>query len=98
MHVTGLFTSNRNRLILLAAAFVFVLVQTATQQHSHDGDLSIHMDCQICLKLGSQNDVAVAQSAIADSEPAAGLRHDTLTSQIMLAVPQPRSRAPPHAI
>ena len=62
MQVTRLFNSKRNRLLILIAACVFVFTQTIDLQHSHDGDLSLQADCQICLKLGSQTDIAIAKS------------------------------------
>lgn len=47
---------------MLAAALVFVVSQTIDLQHHHDGDLSLEVDCQICLKLNSQNDSTLAKS------------------------------------
>ena len=60
MQVTRLFNSFRNRLLILLAAGVFVFTQTIDLQHSHEGDLKLQADCQVCLKLGSQNDVVIA--------------------------------------
>ena len=98
MYLTRLLSSNRNRLTLLAAAFVFVLVQTITLQHSHDGDLSIHVDCQICLKLGSQDDVTVLQSAASEADLLTSIPKVFVPNPNALVAPRPRSRAPPQAI
>ena len=62
MQVTRFFNSNRNRLVILVAACVFVFTQTIDLQHSHQGDLKLQADCEVCLKLGSQNDVTIAKS------------------------------------
>lgn len=70
MQVTNLFNSCRNRLLILVAAFVFVFTQTIDLQHSHGGDLELQADCQICLKLGSHNDISLAGSVAIQAESA----------------------------
>ncbi|MCB1672459.1 MAG: hypothetical protein R3F41_08200 [Gammaproteobacteria bacterium] len=97
MQLTSVLLSQRNRLLLLAAALVFVLTQTIIQQHSHEGDLSLHPDCQICLKLGSQNNPTVAKFSVPDL-PVSTVRFQVIVPDLpFIAVPAPRSRAPPHA-
>ena len=81
--------------MLLAAALVFLLTQTIDLQHSHDGDLSLHPDCQICLKLGSFNDISLAKPQL--PEPTVFIVGENADVQSLLfrAVPSPQSRAPP---
>ncbi|MEZ5492833.1 MAG: hypothetical protein R3F50_21355 [Gammaproteobacteria bacterium] len=95
MLTTGLLTSRRNRSWLLVAALVFLLVQTITLQHTHEGDLSLHPDCQICLKLGTQNDVAVADSVLLTVTVARYWLQFELPQRVFGVLPSPRSRAPP---
>jgi len=40
-------------------AFLFTFVQGAGLVHNHAGDLQQQFDCNICLKSGSNNDIAV---------------------------------------
>ncbi len=97
MQLTSVFLSERNRILLLAAALVFLLTQTLILQHSHNGDLSLHPDCQICLKLGSQNNVTIAKSSVPDFRAAVIRYRFSVPVLPFNAVPAPRSRAPPVA-
>ena len=48
-------------LSILAAAFLFV--QSVDLTHIHTGDLQAQVDCEICLKFGSDDDAVVIASS-----------------------------------
>lgn len=90
-----MFTSNRNRLLVLAAALVYLLSQTADLQHSHNGDLNLQSDCQICLKLGTQNDATLAQVNVPDVSFDETVYQTILPRLVVQSLLAPRTRAPP---
>ena len=48
---------------LMAVLSLFLLfAQTVEQGHSHEADLQAQFDCEICLKVGSLEDVVVADA------------------------------------
>ena len=50
-------------LSLMAVLSVFLLfAQAVEHSHSHDADLQAQFDCEICLKVGSLDDIAVAKA------------------------------------
>jgi hypothetical protein len=98
MHLVTIFKSHRSRLLMLAAAVIYLLSQSIDLQHTHDGDLNLHADCQICMKLGSQNDVAVAASALPQVEAADNEFRTTLPDLTVASIKGHNSRAPPHSV
>lgn len=49
---------------LMAVLSLFLLfAQVVEQAHSHEADLQAQFDCEICLKIGSLDDIAVADTA-----------------------------------
>jgi hypothetical protein len=50
-------------LSLMAVLSVFLLfAQAVEHSHSHDADLQSQFDCEVCLKVGSLDDVALAKA------------------------------------
>lgn len=51
----------------LAYSFVliFLFSQTSSLLHSHAGDLKRHVDCELCLKVGSGDDTLIATHTLA---------------------------------
>jgi hypothetical protein len=48
---------------LMAVLSLFLLFAQAVEHgHSHEGDLRAQFDCEICLKIGSLEDIAVAEA------------------------------------
>jgi len=88
----------RSPVVLEVFAFVLSLFLLASQgaalSHSHS-DLHLHSDCNLCLKLGSNDDVLpVVAAAIALSIPQHQYREPLVVRAIEHAVPA-RSRSPP---
>jgi hypothetical protein len=81
--------------LLVSLCLLFLTAQTAGLSHSHDGDLRLQADCDVCLKLSTDDEAAVDKSLV--NTPFA-----TLTSPIFfppvwddLDTPVARARAPP---
>jgi len=81
--------------LLVSLCLLFLTAQTAGLSHSHDGDLRLQADCDICLKLSSDDETAVAKS-LADA-PFATSTSPTffLPAWDDLDTPVARARAPP---
>lgn len=97
MHVTRFLNSNRNRLLLFAAACVFVFTQTLDLQHSHSGDLSSQVDCEVCLKLGNQNGIAVAKLEIPQLTLTVAYLQESVVGSVSRAIRSYSPRAPPRS-
>ena len=98
MQMTSLIRHRRSRVLMLVAALVYLLSQTIDLQHTHDGDLNLHADCQICLKLTSQSDASIVQVAAPPLESGSIGLDSTLQEPTIQSVLKPNSRAPPHFI
>jgi len=98
MQMTSLFGHKRSRVLILVASLVYLLSQTVDLQHTHEGDLNLHADCQICLKLGSQGDATVVDVATPPSGSGGDVFDSALQEPALQSVLKPNSRAPPHLI
>lgn len=84
----------------LAFSFVllFLFAQSTSLLHSHAGDLKRHIDCELCLKVGSGDDVLVAAHSVV--VPDASTTYDT-PLPVLAASLQPvvaKSRSPPQSL
>ena len=81
---------------LLACLFLlFLTAQMAGLSHSHDGDLRLQAECDVCLKLSIDDEVAV-NKILADAPFANSTSpNDFLPTWDQLAAPVARARAPP---
>ena len=81
---------------LLACSFLlFLTAQMAGLSHSHDGDLRLQGECDVCLKLSIDDEVAV-NKILADAPFANSTSlNDFLPTWDQLAAPVARARAPP---
>lgn len=85
------------------SAFSFVLVfslvfaQAVNLNHSHEGDLREQVDCEICLKVSSSDDVLIGGDLVANVATPASHTFDYSIAASSVAVPTPSARAPPHA-
>ena len=81
---------------LLACSFLlFLTAQMAGLSHSHDGDLRLQAECDVCLKLSIDDEVAV-NKILADASFANSTSlNDFLPTWDQLAAPVARARAPP---
>ena len=81
---------------LLACLFLlFLTAQMAGLSHSHDGDLRQQAECDVCLKLSIDDEVAVNKT-LADAPFANSTSlNDFLPTWDQLAAPVARARAPP---
>ena len=81
---------------LMAALSVFLLFAQAVEHgHSHDADLQAQFDCDICLKIGSLDGIAVAEASSLDipsrSQSYSALIQNRFSAEPALAT----ARAPP---
>lgn len=90
--------ANRRRLASFGAmlAFLLVVVQSGELIHTHDSDLQ-QVDCEICLKVGSNEDVIASTAATFDSSSATQTYFELVVSSPYLAILSANPRAPPHA-
>jgi hypothetical protein len=81
---------------LMAVLSVFLLFAQAVEHgHSHDADLQAQFDCEICLKIGSLDNIAVAEAPQLIA-PATGQQFSILIqNQISSDVLSATARAPP---
>ena len=74
---------------------VFLTAQMAGLSHSHDGDLQLQAECDVCLKLSIDDEVAV-NKILADAPSANSTSlNDFLPTWDQLAAPVAQARAPP---
>ena len=81
--------------LLACLCLLFLTAQMAGLSHSHDGNLRLQADCDVCLKL-STDDEAVVNKSLADA-PFANTTSfkNVLPAWNYLGVPVARARAPP---
>lgn len=83
--------------MLLALSFVliFLFSQTASLVHSHSGDLSKHLNCELCLKFGS-NDNAIPVVIPALTLKTVGQQYAEFSQPTLVVhATTARSRSPP---
>ncbi len=56
-------TALRSLPLLAALSLMLLFAQAVEHGHSHDADLQSQFDCEICLKVGSLDAIAVAEAA-----------------------------------
>ena len=93
---TGAVPRSKAAISLLACSFLlFLTAQMAGLSHSHDGDLRLQAECDVCLKLTTDDEVAV-NKILADAPFANSTSlNDFLPTWDQLAAPVARARAPP---
>ena len=81
--------------LLACLCLLFLTAQTAGLSHTHDGDLRLQVDCDVCMKLSTEDEAAVDKS-LADA-PFATSTSPTffLSAWDDLDTPVARARAPP---
>ena len=86
------------KFLALSFVLVFLFAQGASLLHSHAGDLKKHVDCELCLKVGSGDDVVVATYAAINLY--VHTAHSTQTA-LLAVILQPiaaKSRSPPQLL
>ena len=56
-------TAPRSLPLLVALSLFLLFSQVLETGHSHESDLLAQFDCEICLKIGSLEDIAVAEAS-----------------------------------
>jgi len=79
---------------MLALSAALLLAQGIELGHSHE-DLQSQLDCQICLKHSSKGKVLVAAGISLNLRAFSVYGIDTAPTTPVLALPAPKSRAPP---
>ena len=81
--------------LLACVCLLFLTAQMAGLSHIHDGDLRLQAECDVCLKLSIDDEVAVNKT-LADAPFANSTSlNDFLPTWDQLAAPVARARAPP---
>lgn len=80
---------------LLVCSLLFT--QTVSLGHSHDGDLRDQIDCEICLKVGSNDDSVVSTSELPIVKSTASSFQVLLPTAVHTVARAPSARAPPQA-
>ena len=87
--------SKAARSLLACLCLLLLTAQTAGLSHSHGGDLRLQADCDVCLKLSTDDEAAVDNS-LADTLFAASTSPTSfLRAWDDLDTPVARARAPP---
>ena len=77
--------------------FLLTFVQGAGLVHNHDGDLQQEFDCNICLKSGSNNDIATSTEHYINFQRfSVGCSEPIALAPLYRIVPT-KSRSPPNA-
>lgn len=80
----------------MAVLSLFLLfAQAVEQNHSHDDGLQAQYDCEICLKVGSLEDLAVAETASLSQQPTTHTFSDSIESLSSNTPLRATARAPP---
>jgi len=83
--------------LLALLCVLFIAAQTVGLSHSHEGDLSLQADCDVCLKLTSDDDLIVASDITKFGAPVAIETEFSSTSWIFQGYFRAQARAPPLA-
>lgn len=89
------FTRGASKYLVLFFALFFLAVQSSTLLHSHSGDLNKHVDCTLCLKIGSSHDVLPSSGINFDIPPASQSYDPVHKTAIVIAQVPAKSRSPP---
>ncbi len=93
-----LLTRGASKYLVLFFALFFLAVQSSTLLHSHSGDLNKHIDCTLCLKIGSSHD-ALPSSTVNFVIPTLRHRFDPVrATAVVVALVPAKSRSPPTSI
>lgn len=77
--------------------FSLVFAQAVSLNHSHDGEVRDQVDCEICLKVGSSDDVLISDNAVAFAAAPSAYISSFKIAAFSIAAPTASARAPPHA-
>ena len=95
--ISDLAAGRAGKTLLALACVLFLSAQTVELSHSHGNDANQQADCEICLKLGTDDDEIIdstaAQVSKAHSVQSAVVQ-STWLAQVSLTA---HARAPPHA-
>lgn len=100
---TYLYGASKKHSLLSGSVLSFVLVcslvfaQAVSLNHSHDGDLRDQVDCEICLKVGSSDDVLASTSDLKVTASTGSTYSLTLLAATHIVARTASARAPPHA-
>lgn len=93
-----LLTRGASKYLVLFFALFFLAIQSSTLLHSHNGDLNKHIDCTLCLKIGSSHD-ALPSSTVNLVIPTLSHRFDPVSDTAIVVAQVPaKSRSPPSSI
>ena len=83
-------------LSLMAVLSAFLLFAQAVEYgHSHDADLQSQFDCEVCLKVGSLDDVALAKAPSLNQQASVQSYTTFIESHSSTEIIRATARAPP---
>ena len=93
----GMLRSKAAKSLLACLCLLFLTAQMAGLSHSHDGSLRLQADCDVCMKLSTDDEAAVSKNLVA--APFATSTSPTFFLPVWddLDTPVARARAPPSA-
>ncbi len=74
---------------------LLLFVQGASLIHTHQGELQLQTDCEICLKVGSFDDIMPASKVLPDTRALLRVFDSPVISLVTLSPPPRQARAPP---
>ncbi|OGT73905.1 MAG: hypothetical protein A3H44_08190 [Gammaproteobacteria bacterium RIFCSPLOWO2_02_FULL_57_10] len=94
----SLLKRSAGKFLAFGFVLVFLFAQSTSLLHSHAGDLKRHIDCELCLKVGSGDDALVAAHSVV--VPDTSIAYST-PLPVLAASLQPvaaKSRSPPQSL
>ncbi len=81
--------------LMSAVAFSLLFALSADAAHEHDADPGKLFDCEICLKHGQEDDIAIAKEAVPSLAGASQTAARAIFKAKPVEIPPARSRSPP---
>lgn len=86
------------KFLAFSFVLVFLFAQSTSLLHSHAGDLKRHVDCELCLKVGSGDDALVTSHAAINVDSAATHSIQLTALAVSLQPVAAKSRSPPQTL
>ena len=81
--------------LMALLSFMLLFAQAVEHGHSHDADLQSQFDCEICLKVGSLDDLAIADAPSFDLPTGSQVFTALITNPVSSKPARTTARAPP---
>lgn len=91
----SLLKKGAGKLLAFTFVLVFLFAQGTSLLHTHAGDLSKHVDCELCLKVGSGDDALFVTHSTPELAVAAAQVFELSVLAVSLQLITAKSRSPP---